>query len=256
MSLSLVFDEDTSPLKYAACLNLPKRYALAIDGVRVLATSLAALIKRIEKQLIAISTSPIESNLDQALTALVITDVGVFLNDFHRLHVIAEKHLGIKAPSGDSLATDIKLVRNSLQHIEDRLDEYFMSVGDSLFGNLYWRFRSDDSKVDSYFTLTSGITSGISNFTGGTTVESETGEYIGVYDVYYAFVIKKGKQTETISIWLDKAVSFASQLIMSLEAGINDGLSRFQKDNPGDALPMIAVPPLIYTVQKTGPALQ
>jgi hypothetical protein len=252
MSLVINYDVEASLIRSAPHRGFPKRYCLAMDAIRVLLTNIKHTVQRIDEQLSALSMLNGTSKATIG-GALLISDVSSFLIDADRLFKIVKKYIDIYQSETDnlSLISAIQLVRNSHQHIEDRIDEYFVGTGDSIFGDLIWRFRANASDNETYCTMISGITFGKTDAPDmDMRKEPAHPSHSGAYDIYYSYVVRKNKQIEKILLPIDRIVNLVNGFILTTEQDLVIKYQKFKEDNKTEELPAFGMPPIVWGIVK------
>jgi hypothetical protein len=158
----------------------------------------------------------------------------------------------------------IKFIRNTFQHLDERLKEYYglPDIGDSIFGDFSWRFRATLDSPEQIFLCKSGVTLGTSSLDGMDFTPSPESEYptVGIYDVNINYVkqIPGSKkdgvyQYEKLTLSISKVISF-----INLATNAFDNMIRFKWGHdlgvaplsPQEMLkrPMNGMPPFITKI--------
>jgi len=129
--------------------------------------------------------------------------------------------------SDEPLIAKIKEFRDSYHHLDERINDYFVNNGHSVFGHISWRERkSAEVKREHHTIMRTGVVRGMSQFSPEAIIDhiEEFRHKVGIFDVNFYYVKKtfsgKGKnkivQHEQLGIRIDDIVDFINTIVSVL----------------------------------------
>ncbi|WP_277226934.1 hypothetical protein [Hymenobacter sp. YC55] len=205
--------------------------ALAFDGIRHIAHIIADTSGRLEARLIKLSNEPSDETV-HADMALLVHDIWSIIDNTRRLLPLFEiVGLKINDVRHIKILADIKELRDSFHHLEERIKLYFKDNGDSLFGQIYWQSREDGQERAITHIARSGILLGPSQVT-----EQPVKLYIkgtrfanalGVFNLNLVYVIKETFNKKTremtfkrIEVNIDNLIDFLKITFPIIESSV------------------------------------
>jgi hypothetical protein len=252
MNLLIDYNSKTSPINQATRILLPVEKAIALDGIRILFLSIKATAQRLEERLLAVSDDSQKTDVPVE-SGLIIMEVDRFLNEAYRLFALTTKHIA-GAPGGEreKVMANLKLLRHSSQHAEERITEHFYLNGDSLYGDLFWLYRASLGSVQHQYTLVSGVTRAGSTTLANPDYNNVPENTVGIYGLNYQSVVLPNRKPSTkpqrITISLMQVGQLVNELIDHLEATCLQLIAKFKHENNGrEPLPS-GMAPIIYSI--------
>jgi hypothetical protein len=218
MAFKVNYDATTNILLISALTIENVEESIAIDALRVVFQGLYEVSERLEHKLLVKSTG---KNLigDSTDTSSIAADIWMMIDGVRRLELILT-HIpkSIIPKSLHAIFQDIKNIRDSFQHIDERIGKYFSQVGGSVFGEIIWRSRE---KLD-VREWVNYISTGISRIQVDPelpSAEKEFNKNVGVYDLSILYVSRdfQSKRHSKVIVNLDVVVGEINNLIESLE---------------------------------------
>lgn len=156
---------------------------------------------------------------------------------------------------------DIKDVRDSFQHLDERLEHYFQNAGDSVFGDIFWRYRPAAGESEQVITWATGVTIGSANFTkAGIRVNDERFlDRTGIYDFNLIYIKKEptpknrknhAPKHKYIQVSLDEAAGVFNEAIQRLEAQSDQLLVQWQLEAGPVPLTSRGFPPVAIRMRQ------
>jgi hypothetical protein len=143
MSIRISFDPNSAFSQVAGHIA-NDGHLLALEGFITLIQALCSITTRLEEEIVYLSyhEGP-ESSLVQM--RLAITDAWAVVDNAHRAIELVELTNLIQFTVVEkALIENLKLIRNSYQHLNDRIGEHFLRDGTSIFGKLTWYYLSKE----------------------------------------------------------------------------------------------------------------
>lgn len=259
-TLEIRLDSFNSLLPDAPYLFSGKDKALLLDALVTLAFGLQQSVKRVEEQLIALVSDDSEyarlSNLANGQPAnpfkdMLVKDLASFiprvtmdiwsvLDISRRLFIIVRK-LGLKSmqPSAIAMEENVKGVRDSFQHLDERLTEYYQQhqVGDSIFGDFSWRYRPEREAAEQVYLCKTGMTRGTNDlskiFIQPSTEPNESSHKTGVYDLSISYIkrviINKKKkivQHQSVVVSISELVDIINSMLQGFDMTYRMGFAQ------------------------------
>lgn len=254
MSVKIIYQNST--FAQLPFLIEDTKQALAVDALDFIFNSLHENTERLEAKIILLSKAEGDGTRNQSTVRTTIADVWPMIDNAFRATELL-KHLDYPFDATDlNFIKEIKAIRNSYQHLNDRIKEHFIDNGGSVFGELTWFHRSLRHEGLWHSVLMSGVI--VKRVDGGFentfTIGGDSGDdgIPGVFRVRLLYVIKlNGPNTKTVTLKtvteLDTIAAFVNKVIARLEHNANlviDGLKKEQAENP-DSTIGAGLPPAI-----------
>lgn len=229
MSTKASFDSSSNIFLIAA-LTLPDvKEGIAIDGLRVIFQNLHEAYERLKEKLLAVSNGSV--NLDDKepeahiAYSSIMGDTWIIVDNIRRVQLLLDLILGIPPTILDGAFTskmaDIKDIRDSFHHINERVEQHYNTIGGSVFGELIWRYRPDANQQEELKCLISGVSRRARHIELGTWPEhADFVSCTGIYDIALMHIKKDGRKSITHSkviVNLDDAAKHINSLIEYLE---------------------------------------
>ena len=216
-------------------LTLPSAIeGIAVDALRIIFQNLYETGERLENKLISISIT--SSDLDDSEPDIyvaynsILGDAWTIIDGIRRLELVLKYITGVPKKISEDLQEifdKIKSVRDSFQHIDERIDLHFSNIGGSVFGELFWRFRENIDERENLCCIVSGISRKARNTDVETGPELEQfSQNVGVYDLSLIYIKRDSRRSPNHSkviVSIDEAIKHVNALISHLE----DQYSRF-----------------------------
>ena len=252
MSVKIIYQNST--FAQLPFLIEDTKQALAVDALDFIFNSLHENTERLEAKIILLSKAEGDGTRNQSTVRTTIADVWSMIDNAFRATELL-KHLDYPFDATDlNFIKEIKAIRNSYQHLNDRIKEHFIDNGGSVFGELTWFHRSLRHEGLWHSVLMSGVI--VKRVDGGFentfTIGGDSGDdgIPGVFRVRLLYVIKpKPKDPNTLKTVteLDAIAAFVNKIIARLEHSANSvvgGLKKEQAENP-DSTFGAGLPPAI-----------
>ncbi|TCC97188.1 hypothetical protein [Pedobacter hiemivivus] len=219
MSILFKYDDSNNILLVnAGTLQDPKE-SIAVDALRVIFIAIRETSERLEQRILFNSkTGNTENNYRYTEYGSIIGETWQLIDSIRRLEQLLPYIPGISKHLSHSLAeafNQIRLVRNSFQHLDERIERHFSNVGGSVFGDLIWRYREEKNERESLNCLVSGVNRHKKHTELGMGPENpEFKDNIGVYDLWLLYIKKDGAE---VRISIDQAILKITALLDFLE---------------------------------------
>lgn len=229
MAAKVTFDGSTNILLISA-LTLPEaKEGIAVDGLRVIFQTLNESYNRLETKLLSVSDGSID--LDDSKPGAhiayssIMGDVWIIIDNIRRINLLLSYIPGIPdtviTKSFINLMLDVKNIRDSFHHVDERIEHYYNHTGGSIFGELLWRYRPDVNQQEDLKCLISGVSRRARHTELSVYPEHpDFSSSVGVYDIALMYIKKDGKKSSTHSkvvVNLDGAAHHINSLIDYLE---------------------------------------
>jgi hypothetical protein len=226
-------DTATSDIMLYAAAFLPENNhveAVAIDGLRVIFQTLEEATARLESKLIDI-TSPVHNMLSMATQVAytsIMGDVWIIIDNIRRIDLLLKFIPGIPGSvagsSFSSMIDEIKSLRDSLHHIDERIKRFYKISTEPVLGQIMWSSRDTIDNIEEYHMLYSGVqrvagndlTANFGNLDPTTFIGR-----IGVYNLrirYIAVQVDPATKARTpekfVEVNLEQAISIVNRIII------------------------------------------
>ncbi|MBO3273528.1 hypothetical protein [Hymenobacter defluvii] len=243
-------------------LHPAKKTALAYNALLTMLIQLEAVTHRLHERVLNYSQLRSEEVEPEPVLNIQITiaEVWEIMDAMRR----AQRFWPIvKLPTDNQarrVMDNIKAVRDSFQHLDERLEQYFQDAGDSVFGDIYWRYRPTSDAQEEVYTWATGVTIGPANFTkaGIRTNDERFLGQTGVYDFNLIYIERElrhqGKKLrhpkhKYIQISLDEAAAVFNQTIHQLDVQSKELIETWQKAAGHERLPIRGLPPVLIRLK-------
>jgi len=224
--------------------------AIALDGLRVVFQTLEEASIRLEDKLIAIEKNSqpmifgsIVFYEYQVNYSSIMVDIWVLIDNIFRVSlflkfipVVNSEEVGQEY---NREKENIKALRDSLHHINERITRYFTEFGDSISGDIIWRSRDVIGEREISHFLFSGVHHGDMVVKIGEVQPERFLNNIGVYDLRMQYVKRRNAQSveEYIEVNIHDAIEAVNKVIIK----INDTYTSFLVTQEGKTI--TSIPP-------------
>jgi len=231
-------ESSTTRVMLSAASLLPESAhaeAVAVDGLRVIFQTLQEATARLESKIIATKSEahrpPIGGRLTmhtQAQFTSIIGEVWIIIDNIRRIHLLLKFIPGVPALDSTSpfmlMINEVKQLRDSLHHIDERINKFYSTSTDPVLGQIMWRERTSIESVQENHVLCSGVqrVSGRDvSVDFGNIDESTFMGRIGIYDLRIRYV--KVQKDPITKVWnsgvltdvnLENAINQVNELII------------------------------------------
>jgi len=238
-AMSILINYANSPFSQASRIIDDHHKALGADALDFLLASLHEITHRLENKLIDISRLSKHvtfvdaiNGADIRLARTALVDVWSFIDNVHRAaELLPVLDLKIN-DDGKAILYQVKLVRNSFHHLNERISEYFAENGGSVFGDISWFHRS----IRSERLCQSLFQSGVIRKVDEDGIERRYVEFretkgeansTGVFDVECEYVIKLPKQeVKILKLSLDEIAGLMNNIITDLNIIVSNTIAQ------------------------------
>ncbi|SFQ82171.1 hypothetical protein [Hymenobacter arizonensis] len=239
-------------------LHPNKKTALAYNALATVLAGLEAVSHRLHERVLVYSAASEEDNR-WFNVQVAISEVWEIMDAMRR----AQRFWPFVKLSGADVQTrrimgDIKDIRDSFQHLDERLEHYFQNAGDSVFGDIYWRYRSQAGANEEVFTWATGVTRGPADFTKAKVQPNDVRflNCTGVYDFNLIYIKREPGQKGNkipkhayIQVSLDEAADIFNRVILQLEQQSTGLLQQWQREHGPDGIPQHGLPPIVIRLR-------
>ncbi|HEX8656512.1 MAG TPA: hypothetical protein VF690_03210 [Hymenobacter sp.] len=219
----------------AACLS-PDRHqeAVAIDGLRMIFQTLEEASVRLDSKLSEQKTRtfPKEPGLvisheQQVAYTSIMAEVWILIDNIRRIELLVNFVPNIATSLVGAefqvVLKEVKELRDSLHHINERVNKYFAARGESIVGNIFWRYRKAPGITEELNCLFSGIRRiDVGTVHLGQPQEERFLERLGNYDLRISYVRdpynpitkKRSGKIEEVEVNLENAIQVVNRLIL------------------------------------------
>ncbi|OGX87090.1 hypothetical protein [Hymenobacter glacialis] len=219
----------------ASCLP-PDRHqeAVAIDGLRMIFQTLEEASIRLDSKLSELKTNPFtkEPNMtisheEQIAYTSIMAEVWIVIDNIRRIELlikfIPNVATSLAGAEFQEVLKEIKDLRDSLHHINERVNKYFAARGESIVGNIFWRYRKAPGITEELNCLMSGIRRiNVGTIHMGQPQEERFLERLGNYDLRISYVRdpwnpvtkKRTGKIEEVEVNLENAIQVVNRLIL------------------------------------------
>jgi hypothetical protein len=233
MYLEIEWTLETASIMLDAAMLLPiERHneAIALDGLRVIFHTLKESTSRLlgKLQEAVTNTQPMEYgsmffyNRQMAYTS-IMSDIWVTVDNIYRMSLfiklIPEINESDAGKAYNAANAEVKGLRDSLHHINERIEKHFTQVGKSILGDVLWRTRSVIGEREVLHLLFSGVHRKTNpSFHMGVVQPTELLHYTGLYDLRIQYVRKqnKGSVEEPIEVNISSAIKASNDVINTI----------------------------------------
>lgn len=249
----------SSALYKIPLLHPSKKTALAYNALTTVLKHLEAVSHRLHDRILTYSGKPDEDRwLDIQVTIAEVWEMMDAMRRTFRFWPYVQ--LMADAPTR-RLQRNIKDIRDSFQHIDERLEHYFQNVGDSVFGDIYWRYRPMVGKSEEVFTWATGVTLGATDYTkaGVRNNDERFQDHTSVYDFNLIYIRQvpsnRGRkfmppQHQRIQVSLDEAAAVFNAAIKQLEIQSEHLIKRWEQEQGTTRLLTRGLPPIVIRVHQ------
>lgn len=133
--------------------NLNEKQIFLIEGIRLCFNSISLSHKTLFNELVYISNN----NLRKESHTLIFKEAWQQIDISHRLYNLLLS-FGFHTTNDLVFLKQVKSLRNTFQHIDERIDEFLSEVSAPLWGNITWVRVNDESSMSSInsYVLTAG----------------------------------------------------------------------------------------------------
>ncbi len=258
MSFTISLSETTA-LRRVPFYHPTKKTALAYNALTTVLAGLEAVTHRLHERVLTYSAKG-EDDHRWLNVQVAISEVWEIMDGMRRAYRFWPF---VKLTAADAqtrrIMEDIKDIRDSFQHLDERLEHYFQNAGDSVFGDIYWRYRPTEGASEEILTWATGVTRGSSNFTkAGVQLNDERFlERTGVYDFNLIYIRREPSQRGNKvpkhayrQVSLDDAADVFNRAIQQLEQQSGHLLQQWQSEHGPVALPQYGFPPIVVRLRQ------
>lgn len=229
-------DEATTDIMLYSAAFLPEnhhREALALDGLRVIFQTLEESTLRLDEKLLEIKTKQFPKGDDQSVSLVgqvhytsIMSEVWIVVDNIRRIPLFLKFIPGVPnavaGPDFASVVDEVKDLRDSLHHIDQRVKTYFFDKGESILGDILWRYRQAPHLPEEVNLLCSGISRMPKDkYDLGNVEDARFLGRVGNYDLridyvrrpYYAMLKTYGDE-ERVEVNLENAISVVNRIIV------------------------------------------
>jgi hypothetical protein len=220
--------------------------ATALSGLIMIFQNLFETTNRLSSKLENLTNGSIKDQKDIPIyITSAIADVWSIIDSIKRIGLVY-KFLPLQAPQQlIDLVDQVKLVRDSFHHIDERINEHYSLFGGSVYGDVKWRYRPDKNSQEVLNLMLASahhITPEIQNRHMGQVELEEFKNKIGVYDVQLIHVGKKTRKEKIneVVIKMDNAIGIIDDIILKLEYHYSETIIKAGDTNvPSRSLPRV-----------------
>ena len=216
-----------SPLRRIP-IQINPREAFILDGIRISMEMISANASTLTTSITDFSIlDPFAT--PKIGTSLLFSSAWAIIDNSARLNRLL-KALATKVVDADlqTMLDEIHTVRNTFQHIDERIEEFFVDNGGALLGYLTWFFIIDDKNINMFM-----VKSGIDNKGTSTSIvfNDISNGRTGIHHLVLTSFKRVGKGFVESNINITLLIDMLEKLLISLE-GLMEKTIKANIDNP------------------------